>query len=214
MPGISMPGIPPLMSTLVSKAMSMRVSMSAIAMSISVATMFSPAEADFLYVPPREAAAAAESGEDRAPAAHRAATEKSDRACDGAHVDPGETTTRADGTGAHHFDAEPLEKSGSAGLWQVHAGEMLREVLDRWGGRAGVDVLVLTDRRYRLHEGRAFTGAFDEAAQDLFAALSHLPHPPVGEMRPDGQTMAVMHQASLHQASLHQARLHRAGGGQ
>ena len=216
MPGISMPRIsivpciPPLMSTLVSTAASIRVSMSAIAMSVSVAAMFSPAEADFLYVPPREPAAAAESGEDRAPAAHRAATEKNDRASDGAHFDVGETAPHADRSDAHHFDTEPLEKSASASLWRVHAGEMLREALDRWGERAGVDVLVLTDRRYRLHEGRAFAGAFDEAARDLFAALSHLPHPPAGEMRPDGRTLAVMHRASLHQASLHQASLHRA----
>ena len=195
-----MPGIPPLMSTLVSTAMSIRVSMSAVAMSVSVATMFSPAEADFLYVPPRKAAAAAENAKDHAPAFHRAATEKNGRASDGAHVDPGETATHADGTGAHHFDAEPLEKSGSAGLWQVHAGEMLREALGRWGERAGVDVLVLTDRRYRLHEGRAFEVSFDEAARSLFSALSHLPRPPVGETRSDDGPLVVMHRASPHLA--------------
>ena len=34
---------------------------------------------------------------------------------------------------------------------------MLRAALARWGGRAGVDVLFLTDRRYRLEaaEGEA-----------------------------------------------------------
>ena len=179
-------------------------------MSVSVAAMFSPAEADFLYVPPGEPVAAAERAKDRAPAVHRAATEKNDRAGNRAHGDHGETTTHMDGTGARHADAETLEKSGSAGLWQVHAGEMLREVLDRWGERTGIEVLFLTDRRYRLHEGRAFAGAFDEAARDLFAALSHLPHPPAGEMRPDGRTLAVMHHASVHQASLHHASLHRA----
>ena len=212
LPGISMPGIPALVSTPVSMAMStlvpaatsIRASMCAVAMSISAAAMFSPAEADFLYVPPGEPVAAAERAKDRAPAVNRAATEKNDRAGNRALGDHGETMTHMDGTGAHHADAEPLEKSGSAGPWQVHAGEMLREVLDRWGGRAGVNVLVLTDRRYRLHEGRAFAGTFDEAARDLFAALSHLPHPPAGEMRPDGRTLAVMHHASPR----------RAGGGQ
>ena len=203
MPGISLPGIPPLMSTLVPTATSIRASICAVAMSVSAAAMFSPAEADFLYVPPGEPVAAAERAKDRAPAVHRATTEKNDRADNRALGDHGETT-HAEQTGAHRADAEPLEKGGSAGLWQVHAGEMLREVLDRWGGRAGVDVLVLTDRRYRLHEGRAFAGAFDEAARDLFAALSHLPHPPAGEMRPDGRTLAVMHQASPR----------RTGGGQ
>ena len=222
MPGISIPGISlrgirtlvstPVsmaMSTLVPTAMSVRASMCAVAMSVSVVAMFSPAEADFLYVPPGEPAAAAESGKGRAPAVHRAATEKSDREGNRGHGNHGETTTHMDGTGTHHAAAEPLEKSGSAGLWQVHAGELLREALDRWGGRAGVNVLVLTDRRYRLHEGRAFAGTFDEAARDLFAALSHLPHPPAGEMRPDGRTLAVMHHASVHQVSLR-----RAGGGQ
>ena len=222
LPGILMRGIPTVVSTSVSMAMStlvptatsIRASMWAIAMSVSVAAMFSPAEADFLYVPPGEPVAAAERAKDRATAVHRAATEKNDRAGNRAHGDHGEATTHAERSGARHADAEPLEKGGSASPWQVHAGEMLREVLDRWGGRAGVDVLVLTDRRYRLHEGRAFAGAFDEAARDLFAALSHLPHPPAGEIRPDGRTLAVMHQASLHQASLHQASPRRTGGGQ
>ncbi len=222
LPGISLRGIPTLvstpvslaMSTLVPTATSIRASICAVAMSVSAAAMFSPAEADFLYVPPREASAVAESGKDRAPAVHRAATEKNDRAGNRGHGNHGETTTHMHGTGAHHADAEPLEKSGSAGPWQVHAGEMLREALDRWGERTGVEVLFLTDRRYRLHEGRAFEGAFDEAARDLFAALSHLPHPPAGEMRPDGRTLAVMHQASVHQASLHRASPRGAGGRQ
>ena len=67
--------------------------------------------------------------------------------------------------------------------------------MSRWGGRAGVEVLFLTDRRYRLHEGRTFAGAFEEAAEALFAALSKMPHPPVGEMRRDSRTLMVMHSA-------------------
>ena len=209
MPGISMPGI----STLVSKAMSMRVSLNAMAMAVSVAAMTSPSEADFVYVPPREPAAAAESGKVDAPALHEAATEKNARGSDGSHGDPEKATTHTDRIDTHrratprwvaaprrvatprYADAEPLEKSGSAGLWQVRAGEMLREALDRWGDHAGIEVLFLTDRRYRLHEGRAFEGSFDEAARTLFSALSHLPHPPAGEMRPGGRTLAVMHEA-------------------
>ena len=88
---------------------------------------------------------------------------------------------------------------------------MLRDVLARWGGDAGVEVLFLTDRRYRLHEGRRFRASFVEASQALLAALSHLPHPPVGEMKPHDGTLVVMHQASLHQASLHRASLRRPG---
>lgn len=197
---------------LVSTAMSMRVSgrspvsmnamaMAAMAMAVSVAAMTAPAEADFLYVPPHEAAAAAEKGKDRAPAGREAETERNDRARGPASGDPEGATTRTEGIGAHrreaprHADAEPLARSDSRGLWQVHAGEMLREALGRWGAAAGVKVLFLTDRRYRLHEGRTFGGTFGEATQGLFAALSHLPHPPAGAMRQGARTLAVMHRA-------------------
>ncbi|MCY4502940.1 MAG: TcpQ domain-containing protein [Alphaproteobacteria bacterium] len=185
-----------------------------IAMAVSVMAMTSGAEAGFLYVPPGEPAAVVEAERARPPEVERAPT---------AHEHGGTATTRTDRIDAHrsetprrvaaplraatplraaaplrvatprYADAEPLEKSGSLGLWQVRAGEMLREALDRWGDRAGVEVLFLTDRRYRLHEGRAFPGSFDEAARTLFSALSHLPHPPAGELRPDGRTLAVMH---------------------
>ena len=78
----------------------------------------------------------------------------------------------------------------------------LRGVLSRWGARGGVEVLFLTDRRYRLHEARVFEGSFAAAAHSLFASLTHLPHAPVGEPRPDGRTLAVLHRA------------HPVGGGQ
>jgi len=203
-------------SALVSTAMSMRVperspvpgsspvSMNAIAtgvmaMAVSVAAMTAPAEAGFLYVPPHEAAAAAESGKDRAPTGREAATQRNDRASGPARGNPDEATTRTEEIGAHrreaprHADAERLARSDSPSLWQVHAGEMLREALGRWAAHAGVELMFLTDRRYRLREGRAFEGSFGEATQGLFAALSHLPHPPAGEMRPCGRTLAVMH---------------------
>ncbi len=91
-------------------------------------------------------------------------------------------------------DETTAAKPGS-GRWRVHPNEMLREVLDRWAGRAGMEVLFLTDRRYRLHEGRAFRGSFEEATRALFSSLSHMPHPPAGELRPDGRTLAVLHRA-------------------
>jgi len=98
----------------------------------------------------------------------------------------------------------------AAGLWQVRSGEMLRDAMSRWGRRAGVEVLFLTDRRYRLHEGRAFAGSFEDAAEALIAALAHMPHPPVAETRQGGRTYAVLHQASLYRASLHRASPYRA----
>ena len=81
------------------------------------------------------------------------------------------------------------------GVWRVEAGDTLRDVLERWGTRAGVEVLFLTDRRYRLHRGQAFEGAFIDAVRALFFALSHLPHPPAGEFTADGRSLAVTHRA-------------------
>lgn len=91
-------------------------------------------------------------------------------------------------------------------LWHVHPDETLRRVLGRWGGRADLEVVFLTDRRYRLHEARTFAGSFTEATGALFAALSHLPHPPVGELGRNGRALAVLHRASPHRASLHGTR--------
>jgi len=177
-------------ATLVSTAMSMAASLTAIATMVSVGSMPSPAEADFLYVPPREPVSVADSGKDHARAVHETGMEKKDRASGLAPDNPEEVTKQTAEIGAHrrvtrrYAAAEPLAKSGSAGLWQVHAGEMLREVLDRWGRRAGVEMLFLTDHRYRLHEGRAFGGSFDQAARTLFAALSHLPLPHLSPANP------------------------------
>ena len=165
-------------------------------------------QAGFLYVPPTEAVFVAEDRENGGTAVD---PEAADDAVGGAHGGPRTGAKRADMTVPRRAGAEPLDRSGPAGPWRVHSGEMLRDVLSRWGGDAGIEVLFLTDRRYRLHEGRTFAGSFEEAAQALFSALSHLMHPPVGEARPDGGALVVMHQASLHQASLHRASPHRPG---
>ena len=187
---------------LVSMAISMPVSVAAImaafATAFSVVAMTSPVQAGFLYVPPSLAAeAAAAAGEEsRQPAARqRSMHAPNDRASGREHEVSGAPLERLDRIHANRAVAERLHKSEPAGRWRVRAGETLREALGRWGGRAGVEVLFLTDRRYRLHEGRAFGGSFDRAARTLFAALSHLPHSPVGEMRPDGRTLAVMHKS-------------------
>jgi len=84
---------------------------------------------------------------------------------------------------------------GGKGVWRVEAGDTLRTVLERWGGRAGIETLFLTDRRYRLHRGQEFHGAFIDAVRALFFALSHLPHPPTGELAPGGRSLAVTHRA-------------------
>ena len=87
------------------------------------------------------------------------------------------------------------EPASNQGAWRVRANDTLRETLDRWGARAGVDVLFLTDRRYRLDADRSFRGAFAQAARALFSALSHLPRPPVGTFAEDGRTLTVLHRA-------------------
>ena len=79
--------------------------------------------------------------------------------------------------------------------WRVVNGELLHDVLDRWGERARVDVVWLTDRRWRLDESRLYEGTFLDAARQLLFALSHLPVAPVGELSPNGRTLTIVHRA-------------------
>ncbi len=106
------------------------------------------------------------------------------------------------GTEVHVFPAwleeDAIELVGTdpgAMRWRVGSEESLRDVLERWSERAGVDVLWLTDRHYRLHEGRVFGGSFADAVGALFFSLSHLPHAPVGELAGDGGVLSVLHRA-------------------
>ena len=80
-------------------------------------------------------------------------------------------------------------------VWHVRRGETLRTALARWGARAEVEVMVLTDRRYRLDGAAAFEGSFADAADALFRALGHLPHPPAGALSKEGATLAVTHRS-------------------
>ena len=82
------------------------------------------------------------------------------------------------------------------GRWRVEEGELLRVTLERWGERAGVEVLWLTDRRYVLHRSRVYEGTFTEAARAVVFGLSHLPHPPVCELSSDGSSMVVVHRVA------------------
>ena len=76
--------------------------------------------------------------------------------------------------------------------WRVRAGETLAEVLGRWGESAGVEVVVLTDRRWRVERSREFRNrTFDEACAALLMGLSHMPHPPAAERV--GDVLSVMH---------------------
>ena len=90
-------------------------------------------------------------------------------------------------------DAEFVSGRGGRASWRIEAGETLADILARWGARAGVEILFLTDRRYRVHRSRAFHGSFAEAVRALLFGLSHLPEPPAGELSPDGASLAVTH---------------------
>ena len=79
--------------------------------------------------------------------------------------------------------------------WTVHAGETLRGVLTRWCEWAGIEVVVLTDRRYRVHSARTFRGTFREVTAALLVGLSHMPHPPAAELSADGGVLSVMHRS-------------------
>ena len=94
------------------------------------------------------------------------------------------------------IDAAPEQTGPGAAapdIWRVHPGETLREVLARWGARAGVAVVFLTDRGYRLHGGHAFEGEFFASVEALFSALGHLPHPPAARLAPGGRSLTVTH---------------------
>ena len=129
----------------------------------------SGASAGFRYVPP-----------DVPPAVEEAAAEPAAR---GPVLLPAEAQ-----------DAEPGGASivSAAPVWNVREGEMLRAALARWGARAEVEILFLTDRRYRLEAAAAFEGGFMDAVQALFQGLAHLPHPPVAA-RAEGAALVVRH---------------------
>ena len=70
--------------------------------------------------------------------------------------------------------------------WDVYAGESLAETLSRWSGRVGVEMHVLTDRRYRMDGGRRFIGSFEDAVAAFLESLAWLPEPPVAEYTTQG----------------------------
>ena len=89
-------------------------------------------------------------------------------------------------------DVELLTAERGRGNWRLKAGETLLETLRRWGLRAGVEVVVLTDRNWRVGASRVFRGrTFDEACAALFIGLSHMPHAPAAER--NGSILSVTH---------------------
>ena len=87
-------------------------------------------------------------------------------------------------------------RSVAVEAWAVRSGDTLRAVLSRWGEVAGVEVIFVTDRRYRLEASRVFGGSFTDAVRALLLGLTHLPHPPAGELSADGGRLVVMHRSA------------------
>lgn len=152
-----------------------------------LAAVAAPAEAGFRYVP-----AATDGGAATLPAE----TGRTDPAPGPGQGDSGTSVSdpSVSGTGVSSTSVSGSSVSGPR-VWRVHAGETLRRALSRWGARAGVEVLFLTDRGYRLDGAATFEGGFADAAGALFARLSHLPHPPDGALAPDGAWLEVTHRA-------------------
>ena len=157
----------------------------------AVSSAAGPAAADFRYVAPAAEAVAEDAEASTGDAGGLARTRR---------VDPADGPEGRDAAASQAppgGEAEPAGLAPDPGLavWRVHEGETLREVLARWGARAGMDVLFLTDRRYRLDGAAAFEGGFGHAVQALFRGLSHLPHAPVAARSEGGTTLVVRHRS-------------------
>ena len=147
-----------------------------------------PASAGFRYVPPAEAEAAAEPAEKGSDAGAEDIEAP-------ARVSPARVSPPGPGP------AVPGASVADTSVWRVDEGEMMRSVLARWGARAGIDVVFLTDRRYRLEGDAAFKGGFTDAVQALFRGLSHLPHAPVAARSEGGTALVVRHRMPASPAS-------------
>lgn len=79
--------------------------------------------------------------------------------------------------------------------WVVRAGTTLEAVLGEWAARAGVEVVMLTDRQYLIGSSHVFRGAFADAVRALLFGLGHLRYAPVGQLLEGGRVLAVYHRA-------------------
>ena len=77
--------------------------------------------------------------------------------------------------------------------WVVRPGSLLGEVLEEWGERAGVEVVMLTDREYQIDSRHEFHGEFVDAVRTLLFGLGHFSHAPVGRVLKEGKVLAVFH---------------------
>ena len=96
-------------------------------------------------------------------------------------------------SGLDPAEIEHLPPAERTAEWTMVSGELLHDVLGRWGSRAGVRIVWLTDRRWRLDETRVFQGRFIDATRSLLFALSHLSYAPVAEISATGRSITVVH---------------------
>lgn len=90
-------------------------------------------------------------------------------------------------------EIEPGPPVGNDRTWHVQAGQTLKDVLERWGARAGVETIYLTDREWALQYSYAFRGTYEEALRALLFALRGQPARPVGELAAGGRVLLVHH---------------------
>ena len=81
--------------------------------------------------------------------------------------------------------------------WRVVGGSTLAAILADWGSRADVEVVMLTDREYRIESSHTFAGEFGDAIRALLSGLGHLPYAPVGELLDNGRTLVVHHRVRI-----------------
>ena len=77
--------------------------------------------------------------------------------------------------------------------WEVAIGTTLAQVLEEWGARAGVEILMLTDREYEIGSSHVFQGDFVDAVRALLFGLGDLPYAPVAQVLNGGAVLAVYH---------------------
>ena len=81
--------------------------------------------------------------------------------------------------------------------WRVVGGTTLAAILADWGSRAEVEVVMLTDREYRIESSHTFAGEFGDAVRALLSGLGHLSYAPVGELIDSGRMLVVHHRAQV-----------------
>ncbi|MDD9982729.1 MAG: IcmT/TraK family protein [Gammaproteobacteria bacterium] len=173
------------------------------------------ARAEFLYVPPEVKAEAlptlalaepAEEGEDLV----RVLLDRDTTVAMG--VPAGAAGTQEEGGGGKDLvaalssaqpEAEPPPEQALPEAvpepWEVHAGSTLGQVLSGWGERAGVEVVMLSDREYLIGSSHVYHGAFVDAVRTLLFGLGHLSYAPVGQLFSDGKVLAVYHRVPAQQ---------------